>query len=54
MLLFVDDQNVLQGSQEKVQHSVYNLHSPGETYKLQISTKKAAVMVFKDVVNDWS
>lgn len=26
MLLFVDDQNVIQGSQEKVQHSVYNLH----------------------------
>lgn len=48
----MDDQNVIQGSQEKLQCSVYNLHSPGEMYKLKISTKKAVGMVFKDDVND--
>jgi hypothetical protein len=52
MLLFVDDQNVIQGSQEKLQHLVYNLHSTGEMFKLKISTKKAVVMVVKDEVND--
>jgi hypothetical protein len=51
-LLFVNDQNVIQGSQNKLQHSVYNLHSPGEMYKLKILTTKVEVMVFKDDVND--
>jgi hypothetical protein len=48
ILLFVDDANVIQDSQKKLQHSINNLHSIGEMYKLQISTKKTVVMVFKD------
>jgi hypothetical protein len=44
----VYDQNVIEGSEEKLQLSLYHLLSPTDMHKLKMSTRKGAIMVFKD------
>jgi hypothetical protein len=44
MLLFIDDQILLQDSEDKLQHLFYNFDGIGKMYNMKISTKKTKIM----------
>ena len=46
-LLFADDQEIIQDSEDKLQISVYILNQMSKDYKLKISTDKTKIMAFK-------
>jgi len=47
VLLFADDQGILQDSGDKFQKSVYILNQMSKDYNLKISTDKTKIMAFK-------
>jgi hypothetical protein len=46
-LLFADDQEIIQDSEDKLQKFVYIINQMSKDYNLKISTDKTKVMAFK-------